>query len=378
MRKTHSPDEKATPAAPLNDLVIRPNETDQQAYDRIRLALCSAIDRFGTSVVRPHITTQAQRPKGNLIVNAYLSACLRRNVVVHGQECEIQLLMLPFTMQHADPRAVPTRVDSATCERIQRRLLEALVREGKKETLVIPADRLFSPLEFESEQPEAIHEALAHVALSVSSNMIGLLQSHVEYPPDDESASDDQFLYHDDIVTAPKLLPLFVLSPLGEAEPLAFSDEAVLSEISLILSLSPDETNSNRSSLVDAKQLGGTVRASTICNPFVAEKMICTEMIVTQLSLEILALTEQAEGPWSNTVIRYHDGAEHIHVQIYARDLNDEVNEYRLRYALRTGFSGKDIARQTFAKLFQSGLENLELISDPDDETILNLSRAIH
>lgn len=378
MRKTPTPEQRHTAGSALIDIAFLPNETDQQAYERIRLALCSAIDKFGASNVLPHITRQAQTPKGNIILSAYLSACMRRRMTVHGQDCEVQLLALPVIFEHGDARAIPSRIDSVTCERIQRRLLEAFCKEGKKDTLVIPGDRLFSPLEFESERPESFHAALAHVADAVSRNKLGLLQSYIEYPDSDEPATTDRFLFHGDTVFAPKLLPLFVLSPPEESLPAALSDARVTDDLAALLSMTvsergPDGIENGFDSPIRA-------RASTkpICNPFVAERAVCSEVMVRQLSLEVEELLSQQNSPWFSVVIRYNPRGERVYLQMYARAENNEINEYRYTLTLRPGYSTAAVALLAYHQLSALGVSDIELSETETDCPNLNLSRAIH
>jgi hypothetical protein len=292
MTSTRKPDSLV-----LENIGVMPNETNQEAYERIRKLFCAYIDVKGSAKLAEVVQGLAESEHGDVIVSAYMSACVRLNCTLRGVASELQIMMLPMMVRSSEFSSLPSEIDQITAAEVQRIIAQKLAGSPFAEALFIPSNRLLSCNEFEGEQPQTLQEILQGAAQAIHRTKKSLRHNYVSIPKNEQIGDvDDNLMFDGKTFITCRLMPFVVVQRLDGPKINSFDYPDALQKIARAIEMSCEGYIEGEATLSDAQVIAPCVYTYAISNPFIAEALIQSKIGMEKLYFDVGQFIEDVKS----------------------------------------------------------------------------------
>lgn len=342
-----------------------PNETDEQAYQRIWRKISAAIDNEGTDNISSIIDEMTYTASSDIVFNAYIAACLRKKSLINGKEFDIRLLMFPLIAHSAGESAVPSFVDMKTAGKIQEIITNSLDTLGRTSDIIIPTSRLLSVEQFEGENPQDLYEMLTGVASILANDGNRHSRRYVVLSEGLESEDRDELSFtHQNVNVAARIYPVILVTPSLESvnEP-EIKMESLL-RISDLLSLCGEDANTDNCMDQDARQIMLQIGLMPLTTPFIAEARLRSGIQYERLLANIQSIVDAATPCVSHACVCYSSSESLLRIIVTITLEGNEKREVELEMDLPNSYESYLYAERINQALVVLGLDKVELIFD--------------
>jgi hypothetical protein len=311
------------------------DETPHESYERLKIEIGNKIDVDGVDELSAAIHELDESTSSEIIINAFLAACIRRRVTIQNKDFDAQVVMLPVIIRNSDMHAMPSEIDAETSKIMQKYLMDELKAEGKKDSIIIPVNKLYTCIEFSNEQPEQMHKMLTAVTEGIKNNKPGYYQNFIVIPDDEIFEDDEMFMDQGSYITF-KLLPLILLSPVGDEFPKSLSNQILLNKLAGLIALcGQDNAQSNSNA---SNQVGTQVSAMAIATPSTAEYSVRMSLVRQRLISEAGLALERSEDGFSEANLVYNGSEKVLKIDIKVHSGNNVALEVNLMLSMSNSY----------------------------------------